>query len=99
MKTKTVRVPVGELASDVYSYGQYLKDNFSRDDLTEPGCDVAGGEMRLQVRDGNWQTHHGDSQYDQDHRGNWGSAFVPYGCTRAESREIARELISEACNS
>lgn len=38
----------------------------------------------------------GDSQYDTDHRGAWGAAFVPYGCTMKEAREIARELVSEA---
>ena len=96
--TNKTLVPLGELADDVYGYGQYLKSNFSRADLTEFGCDEsdAGGEMRLQVHDGNWMTHHGDSQYDQDHRGNWGSAFVPYGCTRKQARDIARDLISEA---
>ena len=101
MKTTAVRVPLGELADDVYSYGQYLKDNFSRSDLCEHGDDAsaAGGDMRLQVQDSGWQTHHGDSQYDQDHRGSWGAAFVPYGCTRKEARDIARELIAEACES
>lgn len=91
-----VRVPLSALANDVYAYGQYLKDNFSREGLAEDGDpDNAGGDMRLQVHEGSWATHHGDSQYDQDHRGAWASAFVPYGCTREQARDIARDLIRE----
>lgn len=100
MKTlvSNIRVPVAELASVIYAYGQYLKANFSRSDLATDGePDSAGGDFRLQVRPGyGWTTHEGDSQYDQDHRGHWGACSVPYGCTRAESLSLARDLIGEA---
>jgi len=105
MKTlvSNLRVPVSALADSVYQYGQYLKANFSRADLTEDGDDeTAGGDMRLQVLAGpdyplvSWRTWEGDNQFDTDHRGFWGSAFVPYGCTRKESQTIARQLVEEA---
>jgi hypothetical protein len=91
----SVSIPLSKLAEDVYSYSAYLRDNFKESELIEKGCDTAGGDMRLQVNDGWWTTHHGDSQYDQDHRGFWGCGFVPYRCTRKEAREIARDLISD----
>jgi len=94
-KINDVRVLLSELAADVHAYGQYLKANFSRADLRDSEDDTAGGEMRLQVKESGWQTHHGDSQFDQDHRGMWSNAFVPYGCTQKEAREIARDLIEQ----
>jgi hypothetical protein len=93
-----VCVPVTRLADIVWDYGQYLKAEFSRADLLEVGDDDesnAGGDIRLQVHAGSWRTWEGDSQFDTDHRGAWGSAFVPYGCTRAQAREVAEELIND----
>jgi hypothetical protein len=94
----SIRVSLSELAASVYAYGQYLKANFNPADLTEPGEDeeTASGDFRLQVTDSGWQTHEGDSQFDQDHRGHWGACSVPMGCTRKEAMDIARSLISEA---
>ena len=57
-------------------------------------------EVRLQVYpDGRWVVRWGDSGYDQDHRGYWGSGFIP-GVVRGvvkrfNSRDLARYLIEE----
>lgn len=92
-------VTVKELAAVVYDYGQYLKRAFTPDDLrgTDDDTDSPGyGDFRLQIHEGTWETYTGDAQYDQDHRGTWGSASVPRGCTRKEAHQIAVSLIDEA---
>lgn len=50
-------------------------------------------DVRLQVYgDGGWAIRIGDSSYDLDHRGYWGSSFL----TRwSNCRELARELIDQ----
>ena len=89
-------IRVSDLAQTVWLCGQYLKDHFSSNDLTEPGEDFCGTDFRLQVRDGSWVTHEGDSQYDQDHRGFWGYASVPRAVSKKEAREIAIQLLEES---
>lgn len=86
---------IRELADEVYEYGQYLK-GYLPNELREPGSDFVGGEARLQIHEGTWAFHTGDPQFDQDHRGAWGAASVPRGCSRREAREIARDLIEQA---
>ena len=89
-------VTIKDLAADVWGYGHYLKVCFTPSELTSHGEDEPTGDFRLQIFDGTWNTHTGDSQYDTDHAGAWGSASVPRGCTRKEAREIAKDLIEEA---
>ncbi len=67
----------------------------------EFGCDENLCDVRLQVhKDCGWTIHTGDSSYDQDHRGYWGSSFLP-GCNRNgrpkrfDSVDIARDLIEQ----
>ena len=55
--------------------------------------ETRGIDVRLQVHDGSWSLHTGDSSYDQDHRGHWGAGFLTPRCN---ARELARELIDEA---
>jgi hypothetical protein len=52
-------------------------------------------DVRLQVCDG-WTVHHGDSSFDQDHRGMWGASSVSARDTLATLHETARGLVSEA---
>ncbi len=106
MKTPTrilgVRITVSALADSIWEHGQFLKRSFDRSTLTDDPTDsdaFAGVECRLQVHNGNWQLHTGDSSYDQDHRGAWGCGSIPWGCTRKESREIARELLNDCDDS
>jgi hypothetical protein len=95
MKIADCTVTSGEVAKEVYSYGQNLA-GYNPADITEYGCDTPGGDIRLQVHEGGWCVHTGDASYDQDHRGYWGCGFVPAGCTRKDARTIARDLIEAA---
>lgn len=94
MKISGYSVNIGDVAELVWGYGQDLM-GYDPEEITEPGCDDPGGDIRLQVHDG-WQIHTGLSDYDQDHRGYWGASWVPRGCSRKMSREIARSLIEQA---
>lgn len=58
------------------------------------------GEQRIDVwlrvmSDGAWDLLTGDSQYDQDHCGYWGSSCIGPNLTQAESEEIAKDLIDQ----
>lgn len=95
------RLSVATLAAAVYAVGQDLKRQFPKADLRDDPTDAdgfAGTDARLQVHGGSWSLHTGDSSYDQDHRGSWGTSCIPWGCTRAESREIARELLEDCAD-
>jgi len=75
----------------------YIRRTFHPAELIEHGQDLgdAGVDVRLQVwPDGSWNLHTGDSSYDQDHRGYWGAAFLPFG--NCNLTEIARDLIEQA---
>lgn len=65
--------------------------------LREANTHVLDGEMdvRLQVfEDGQWALRTGDSQYDQDHRGYWGSGILDG--KRFNSENLARDLLNQA---
>lgn len=54
-------------------------------------CDV-----RLQVYpSGEWAMRWGDSQYDQDHRGFWGSSSIDKATTLSDMVDIADALIDD----
>lgn len=92
-ESETINISVGALTDEIYSQGRYLKDNFSAEDLKEPGTDFVGTDCRLQVQGGSWSLHTGSADYDQDHRGFWSCSCIRRGCSRAEASEIAHELI------
>lgn len=90
----TVNLPIGEIALELHAHGRYLRDSFSAEDLSEPGSDFVGTDVRLQIGgDGGWQLHFGSADYDQDHRGFWAASCIRRGCSRKEANEVARELI------
>lgn len=60
--------------------------------------EFADADVRLQVHEG-WTVHHGDAQFDQDHRGLWGAGSVSARDSLATLRETARGLVSEALDS
>lgn len=63
----------------------------------EPDDADEGIDVRLQVyNDGNWAVRWGLSDYDQDHRGYWGSSSVPGDNRRFDSKAVARDLIEQA---
>lgn len=60
-------------------------------------ADEDGIDVRLQVYpDGDWAVRWGLSDYDQDHRGYWGSSSVPGSNRRFDSKDVARDLIDQA---
>ena len=59
------------------------------DDL---GQDDGYIDVRLRVFEGDWEVKFGDSQYDTDHRGDWGYSAI---CEDSDLEEIAQELIDE----
>jgi hypothetical protein len=78
--------------SDVAAELRRINKQDSADDGDDGGIDV-----RLQVHpDGNWKVNWGSSDYDQDHRGYWGSSSVPGDNRRFDSKDIARDLIDQA---
>ena len=67
-----------------------------RDSLGE---DYEGGGLpvRLQVQeDGSWEIHTGDSSYDLDHRGYWGSDGIQPDFTEKDLQSIAEGMIEQA---
>lgn len=78
--------------NDVAAELRRINKQDSADDGDDGGIDV-----RLQVHpDGNWNVNWGLSDYDQDHRGYWGSSSVPGDNRRFDSKAIARDLIDQA---
>jgi hypothetical protein len=85
MSKKSLKCPVRQIASELRAYRAILRANFRTD---EELCT----DVRLQILpDGSWAVHTGDSSYDQDHRGVWGSASVPFS-GRFDSMAMARAL-------
>jgi hypothetical protein len=65
--------------------------NNTMDSTSEEALDI-----RLHVwEDGTWTIHTGDSQYDQDHRGFWGSSSLMGKCNWVSIRDIARDLLDQ----
>lgn len=76
---------IQNVASDLRGYNQ------------EADSHPEGHDVRLQVyKTGDWAVRFGDSSFDQDHRGYWGSSSIPGGNRRFHSENVARDLISQA---
>lgn len=57
-------------------------------------------DIRLQVmEDGSWSLPYGSSDFDQDHRGAWGSSSVGKCVSMETAMAIAKELIEQAAES
>ncbi len=95
MITKLKFPSIKEITDEIISYRDYLKNNFDPKDIEDEEGN-AGGDCRLQVLEGCWQVHTGDSSYDTDHRGFWGASSVSIEATKKDCREIARDLIGQA---
>ena len=68
---------------------EYLRSTYTGEVDTED----RGIEIRLQVVDGSYHVLSGDPQYDTDHRGFWGCAFLPIRPTTQDLKDTAKELI------
>lgn len=93
-ETESLNISVTALAAEIYACGQYLKRNFTAEELQDGPDGFTGTDCRLRVHNGNWQLLTGSSDYDQDHRGYWSCSSIGRACTRQESIELARELIN-----
>lgn len=79
---------INDVASELRAIN---KEILERDDADE------GIDVRLQVLpNGEWAVHSGSPDYDQDHRGFWGSSMVPGNNRRFSSTDVARDLIEQA---
>lgn len=57
-----------------------------------PGEEEATIDVRLRYFDGDWYTYSGDSRYDQDHRGYWGSSCVGADLSEDGAKHLAKTL-------
>lgn len=71
-----------------------VSDNVTPD-MIEPGCDEPSIDVRLRYHDGTYSLFAGDSSYDTDHRGCWGSASVGANLTLDIAKGIATELLEQ----
>ena len=55
-------------------------------------------DLRLQYHNGELHKHSGSSDYDQDHRGYWSSSSVEWCATKEQSREIAKDMLTDLFN-
>lgn len=84
---------ISEVAAELSAIADDVKDIGIEAD--EPG-ETPYVDVRLQVHtDGSWQVHSGDSQYDTDHRGFWGSSAIPADGSTFNPRDVAFDLIHD----
>lgn len=68
-----------------------FKQAFIGDDFVDGEGNI-GMDVRLQVHSGMWSILTGDSSYDQDHRGCWGSGWLS---RETDCNELAADLIGQ----
>lgn len=79
--------------NEIINLREYWKDK-----LDELESDIIN--IRLQLIDGTYKIHTGDSQYDQNHQGSWGSyeVYIAEDDLEKEQEEIAKYIVEEALN-
>ena len=99
-KINNVRITIKDITEALQTIHQgYLNAPFGSKKyhtLTYTGevdTEDRGIEIRLQVVDGSYHVLSGDPQYDTDHRGFWGCAFLPIRPTTQDLKDTAKELI------
>lgn len=88
-------VPRGELVHALKGLRTWLRKNKSLAPRKAQRSSEWGTDVRLRVFGSSWELLSGSSDYDQDHRGAWGSGFVG---SRASDDQLARtadELMRE----
>jgi hypothetical protein len=81
---------VCEELSDIRDYLETYDDDEIADDDGVPGTDV-----RINSTGEGFKILYGDSSYDDDHRGFWGSSYVRKGSNDYDLIEIAYDLIEQ----
>lgn len=74
----------------VKAIAEYIRDAAPREEGDESDDSVI--DIRLQIHEG-WSLHTGDSSFDQDHRGVWGSSSYD---SESNATDIAKELLDQA---
>lgn len=84
------------LAKDIESIKADIEPEFIEDEDDTPHIDI---RLNYQpagcgcfIDDDRWNVRTGDSSYDQDHRGFWGSGCVTEDC---DAQELAKELFEQ----
>jgi len=91
-----VKVNVLTVARRISRKGLVLQ-GYNDQDITDKDGNI-GIDVRLQISD-SWYLHFGAPDYDIDHRGCWGSSWIPKGCSDEEAMDITRDLIAQAADS
>jgi hypothetical protein len=94
-------IKLGEVAEAVWAYGQDLQASRGEDIIGDDDGDVRFRVWDYRERVGPpvewaWEVKTGSPDYDQDHRGHWGTGSVSPGLSKRAAREVARDLIEEA---
>jgi hypothetical protein len=92
-ETESIEISLEDLTEQIFNESQYLRSDYTEEELQIPDSDFSGIDCRLRVFDGDWSLITGDSQFDTDHRGYWAYGSIPYYCTLEEAQEIAESLI------
>ena len=103
-KINNVRITIKDITEALHTIHQgYLDADFDSEEYYnftytgEVDTEDRGIEIRLQVVDGSYHVLSGDPQYDTDHRGFWGCAYLPaVRTTKQDLKDTAKELINDA---
>jgi hypothetical protein len=104
-KESLIEIDCEDVAQDIYNISH--SSDISWDDCAEGSPDEydclqdyyesAYVDVRLQVTEDNgYHVRWGDSQFDTDHRGAWGSSSVGMKQSMEDCKAIAKDLISQA---
>ena len=81
-----------KLKADVLVILEYIHADIFENLEVNPGEDEAYLDVRLRVHDGSFGVLQGDSSYDQDHRGFWGSSSL---AVDSDLEDIAADLVEQ----
>lgn len=82
------------IINSLISEWEYMKSAFTRGAL-EDNCGNSGIDVRLQVLDNSLDLHIGDAQYDTNHQGYWGEAWLDYDWEEDELETVISELVDD----
>jgi len=86
--------------SEYIEWAELVEGGRDEYDSEEDFLEDAYLDIRLQImEDGRWSLPYGSSDFDQDHRGAWGSSSVGKCVSMEKAMEIARDLIEQAAES
>lgn len=81
----------------VKDFRDYLRDIYTREELTDCEGEEPRSDIRLQYDLSTWWVHTGGPCYDTDHCGYWGASTVSPDDTDEQCKETVRDLINDVC--